>query len=254
MIDAYLARIGYDGPRDPTPETLRALHEHHLLSVPFENLDIHWHREIVVDPARSVEKIVQQRRGGFCYELNGAFATLLRALGFDVTLLSARVPTSAGPLGPPFDHMALLVRFGDKRLLADVGFGDSFLHPLDLDGHGDQEGFRIEGDRVVRSDGSLEYVFDLTPRDFAEFAPMCAWQQTSPESSFTKKWVCSVATRDGRTTLTRDRLIVTRNGRREERSVGVGEWNGVLRDTFGIAWPGTSSGSPTGSSPSTPRG
>ena len=254
MIDAYLSRIGYDGPRDATPETLRALHERHLLSIPFENLDIHWKRPIVVDAERCIEKIVREHRGGFCYELNGAFAALLRALGFDVTFLSAQVPTSAGPLGPPFDHMALLVRFGDKRMLADVGFGDSFLHPLDLDERGDQEGFRIEGDRVVRSNGSLEYTFDLTPRELAEFAPMCAWQQSSPDSSFTKKWVCSLATRDGRITLTRDRLITTRNGVREERAVSAEEWNGVLRDTFGIAWPGASSGSRTADSPSSPRG
>ena len=256
MIDAYLARIGYDGPRDPTPDTLRVLHEQHMLSVPFENLDIHWQRPIVIDPARAIEKIVREHRGGFCYELNGAFATLLRALDFDVTLLSAQVPSAGGTLGPPFDHMTLLVRFADQRMLADVGFGDSFLRPLDLDERGEQDGFRIEGNQMLRrydDEWRLEYAFDLTPREAEDFAPMCAWQQTSPESSFTKKWVCSVATREGRITLTRDRLITTRNGVREEREVGADEWPAVLRDTFGFAWPGASSGNRTESSPSTPR-
>ena len=98
MIDEYLSRIGYLGPRDATAATLRALHERHLLSVPFENLDIHLGREIVTDEQRIVDKVVAERRGGFCYELNGAFAALLRALGFDVTMLSARLPRISVPI------------------------------------------------------------------------------------------------------------------------------------------------------------
>src|SRR5688500_16002226 len=99
-IDAYLARIGYEGSREPTPETLRELHIRHLLSVPFENLDIHWKRPIVVDVDRFLQKILEERRGGFCYELNGAFAALLRELGFDVKMLSARVMSADGNFGP----------------------------------------------------------------------------------------------------------------------------------------------------------
>ncbi len=245
-VDAYLARIGYDGPRTPTLDTLRALHERHMYSVPFENLDIHWKRPIVVDPARFFDKIVRERRGGFCYELNGAFAALLRALGFDVTLLSARVITKDGTYGPPFDHMALLVRFADgSRWLADVGFGDSFVLPLNLDERGEQRDpagmYRIvEGEewqmqeRDENGDWRTEYLFTLDPHELDEYAPMCDWQQTSPESSFTKKWVCSVATPDGRITLTRDRLIVTKGSAREEREVGAEEWEGVLRERFGF--------------------
>src|SRR5438067_13864827 len=110
MIDAYLARIGYDGPREATAEVLRALHERHLFTVPFENLDIHLGREIVPDERRIVDKVVRQRRGGFGYEMNGAFAALLRALGFEVDMLSARVPRPDGTTSPEFDHMTLLVR------------------------------------------------------------------------------------------------------------------------------------------------
>ena len=95
-VGAYLDRIGYRGPIEPTADTLRALHRQHMLTVPFENLDIALGREIVLDPERFVEKIVRRHRGGFCYELNGAFATLLVALGFRVTLLSARVANDQG--------------------------------------------------------------------------------------------------------------------------------------------------------------
>lgn len=245
MIDAYLARIGYDGPREPTLATLRAIHERHMLSVPFENLDIHWKRPIVTDPARFIEKIVGERRGGFCYELNGAFAALLRELGFDVTMLSARVVTSTGDYGPPFDHMALMVRFEDgSRWLADVGFGDSFVLPLDLDERGEQhdpagtfriaEGGEWQMQQLREGAWSTEYLFTLDPHELSDYAPMCDWQQTSPESSFTKKRVCSVATPDGRITLTADKLIVTTGGVREERDVAAEEWEGVLRERFGI--------------------
>src|SRR5262245_27861823 len=127
MIDAYLGRIGYTGSRAPTLEVLRALHRAHLYAVPFENLDIHAGRRIVLDQDALFQKVVTHRRGGFCYELNGLFAALLRKLGFDVTLLSGRVHNDGG-FGPEYDHMTLLVKL-DGRWLADVGFGSSFHDP-----------------------------------------------------------------------------------------------------------------------------
>lgn len=101
MLDvaAYLERIGYSGRQTPSAETLRNIHRAHLLAVPFENLDIGWAREIRMDQEAFVRKIVEHRRGGFCYELNGAFAALLQALGFTVTLLSARVPARTATTG-----------------------------------------------------------------------------------------------------------------------------------------------------------
>src|SRR5262245_34969656 len=109
-IQAYLDRINYHGPREPTAEALRALHRAHMLAVPFENLDIRLGRPIVLGEAALYDKIVRRRRGGFCHELNGLFATLLRELGFDVTMLSARVARVAGGFGPEFDHLTLLVQ------------------------------------------------------------------------------------------------------------------------------------------------
>ena len=129
--DAYLKRMGYAGVTNPNAETLRALHRAHLFTVPFENLDIGLKRTIPCDADAAVRKIVEQRRGGFCYELNGAFTWLLRALGFQVTLLSARVGRPDGSLGPEYDHLTLRVDL-DPPWLADVGFGDSFLDPLRL--------------------------------------------------------------------------------------------------------------------------
>ena len=106
---AYLHRLGVRGPVPPTAKTLHQLHEAHLLAVPFENLSIHWQEPIVLSDDALFEKIVVRRRGGFCYELNGLFAALLRSLGFNVTMLSAEVADDRGEFGPPFDHLALAV-------------------------------------------------------------------------------------------------------------------------------------------------
>src|SRR5918911_3762110 len=152
-VEAYLERIDYRGPLEPTAETLRRLHVAHLLAVPFENLSIHAGEPIVLEDGALFDKVVARRRGGFCYELNGLFAALLRELGFNVGMLSAAVARREGGFGPEFDHMALLVTL-EERWLADVGFGDSFVEPLLLDERGEQRqgppAYRIlpHGDRM----------------------------------------------------------------------------------------------------------
>src|SRR5574341_1574684 len=129
---AYLERIAYSGSREPNLQTLQTLHRAHLLAVPFENLDIHLGRPIVLDQDKLFEKIVLERRGGFCYECNGLFGALLREMGFQVTLLSARVRISDGSgFGPEFDHLVLRVELGEPWL-ADVGYGGGFREPLRL--------------------------------------------------------------------------------------------------------------------------
>jgi N-hydroxyarylamine O-acetyltransferase len=270
MIDvsAYLDRIHCTASTTNTIETLRAIHRAHMLSVPFENLDIGLGRKIVVDEKAFVRKVVERRRGGFCYELNGAFAALLRALGFRVTLLSARVARSDGGESPEFDHLTLRVdlrvdldvdrRIGlDEPWLADVGFGESFLGPLRLRTGVEQRDlagtFRLvqTGDRLCLEkfapekfdpekadpDGGWkkQYSFTLQPRQLEEFAGMCHYHQTSPESHFVQNKICSRATPEGRITLSGMKLIVTRNSRREERVLESElEWREALKEYFGI--------------------
>jgi N-hydroxyarylamine O-acetyltransferase len=245
-VPAYLDRIAYAGPVAPTLPVLRNLHRDHMLSVPFENLDIALDRKIVCDEESFFQKIVQRRRGGFCYELNGAFAALLRALGFQVTLLSARVPRDDGSDGPEFDHLALRVDL-DEPWLADVGFGDSFLEPLALRSGAEQsqDGWTY---RVVDCGNSLcmeradrdgvwkrQYSVTMTPRSLDDFAAMCHYHQTSPESPFTRKSVCSMPTPDGRITVADRKLIFTRNGSREERVLASdAEWRAALKEHFDV--------------------
>src|SRR5947208_842563 len=158
-IEAYCERINYQGSTAPSAETLRALQVAHLLTVPFENLSIHAKEPIVLEDEALFTKIVEHRRGGFCYEANGLFAALLRAIGFDVTMLSAEVANREGGFSQPFDHMALMVRL-EQRWLIDVGFGDSFLEPLMLDARSEQ----VQDNRAYRTIDEGSYL-TLSRRD-----------------------------------------------------------------------------------------
>jgi N-hydroxyarylamine O-acetyltransferase len=171
---------------------------------------------------------VTRRQGGFCYELNGAFALLLEALGAEVRRLSARVYGADGP-GPRFDHLALLVRTagGTGPWLADVGFGSHSSYPLELDSRQEQDDpagrFLLAaaegGDLEVLRDGQPQYRFELRERVLADFVPTCWWQQTSPQSTFTRSTICSRLTQDGRISLSGSTLIVTSGGSRTEQQL-----------------------------------
>jgi N-hydroxyarylamine O-acetyltransferase len=247
-ITSYLTRIDYNGSLEPTPAALRSLHQAHLLAVPFENLDIHQGKPILLDEAGLFEKIVVHRRGGFCYELNGLFAALLRELGFKVDLLSARVYEN-GEYGPEFDHLVLRVRL-EEDWLADVGFGDSFREPLLLNRLGEQVQSSVSYQLQHRSpDVELlrkgksgrwykNYRFSLQPRLLSDFDQMCRYHQTSPNSHFTQKRICSRATLEGRVSLSDLRLITTINGRRSERILDdEKEFTAALYKYFGIRLP-----------------
>lgn len=237
---AYLRRLGLDDQPTPTLAGLRLLHAAHLRHVPFENLSIHLGEEIVLESDALVTKIVDRGRGGFCYELNGAFAALLAALGFEVTLLAARVHGTDG-LGPPFDHMCLRVDL-DEPWLADVGFGDNFVQPLRLHAGGDQIDdagtFRLEpageDELDLLRDGRPQYRFDLTPRALADYGGTCSHHQTSPASHFTRGTVCSMLTSEGRMTIAGRTLITTTAGDRDERALDDDELLDAYRRHFGI--------------------
>jgi N-hydroxyarylamine O-acetyltransferase len=239
--EAYLARIGAERPVARDGEALADLQERHLRAVPFENLSIHLGEEIVLEEAALLDKVVTRRRGGFCYELNGLFAALLRALGFPVRMLAARVN---GPdrLGPPFDHLVLRVD-APEPWLADVGFGRFSHRPLRLDAAGEQADpggvFQVsrtaDGDLDVLRDGAPQYRIEPRPRALADFEPTCWWHQTSPRSTFTRSLVCSRLTGGGRVTLSGRTLVTTAGEDRQERTLATdAEVLDAYRTHFGI--------------------
>jgi N-hydroxyarylamine O-acetyltransferase len=245
MLAAYLARIGGPGPLVLDAGALRDLHRAHLAAVPFENLSIHLGEPISLDEPDLMDKIVGRRRGGFCYELNGAFGCLLERLGARVRRVSARVYGNDGTLGPPFDHLALVVWLPDGTgpWLADVGFGSHSTYPLLADARSEQAdpGGRFlladapDGDLDVLRNGQPQYRLELRERELADFVPTCWWQQTSPQSHFTRSVICSRLTEDGRISISGSTLIRTVGGQRTEESLP--DDPAVLaayRDHFGI--------------------
>ncbi|ELP68642.1 arylamine N-acetyltransferase family protein [Streptomyces turgidiscabies] len=261
QADAYLRRMGAERPASPTSAVLRELQLRHLVAVPFENLSIHLGEDIVLDEDRLFDKVVNARRGGFCYELNGVFAGLLTALGFDVTLLAARVYGDEGRLGIPYDHLALRVRTGDGGdWLVDVGFGAHSHRPMAIGQPQEEQEdpggtFRVgeagpdaagargggadagPGDLDVVRDGERRYRLELRPRVLGDFVAGAWWHSTSPESHFTRSLVCSRVTEDGgRITLSGRSLTVTApGGEREVRELEAdSEVLSVYRERFGI--------------------
>ena len=245
-LKRYLERIGYSGPVEPTSAVLRDLHRLHMYTIPFENLDIPLGREIKLDEQLIFDKIVVNGRGGFCYEQNGLFAWVLREIGFEVEMLSAGVARPDGSYGPNFDHMLLLVRVAGEPWIADVGFGDSFVEPqrfapgeVQRD-RGLEHEIARDGDAYVlrRKQGDewkAQYRFTLSPRKLQDYAAMCVYHQTSPQSHFTQNRVCSRATPTGRVTVTSTALIVRENGKKTETPIrSVVEFERLLREQFGI--------------------
>lgn len=251
---AYLARIGCSEPAATNFDALRDLQRAHLFHVPFENLDIGLGRPIRLDEDALFDKIVLRRRGGFCYELNGLFARLLEALGFAVTRLNARGINDDGSYSIEFDHLALAVRAPANpgaTWLVDVGWGNGPLEPLRLSAEDEQRQgerlFRLRAvgeylhleEALARYSGSREwighYAFTLQPHVLEDFAAACLYQQTSPESIFTRKRMCTLYLPDGRVTLSDLRLITTRGGVREERDLpGEDAARQVLVEWFGV--------------------
>lgn len=250
-VSAYLSRISYEGSVAPTLPVLQALHAAHLHTVPFENLDIHLGRPISLAEEDLFAKVVQHRRGGFCYELNGLFAALLRQIGYDVTLLAAQFPLPGGRVPLEFDHLLLRVAApGMAPVLADVAAGrNGFAGPLAITTDVVQEqlaagaSFRLlpeeDGIRLWRQEpgGAWEraYRFTWQPRQLSDFEAACHFHQTSPESDFTRKQLCTLMTPEGRITLSDNILITTRSGVRQEEPLPDNEaWTAALQTCFDI--------------------
>lgn len=247
-VEAYLSRIGLER-RDIRCdlETLRTLQLHHLLNVPFENLDIHWKVPIVLDTERFYAKIVENRRGGYCYELRGLFNELLKALGYHTHFVSGRVFRGERGFSPDFDHMAIVVKIGDDEYLTDVGFGDFSSVPLKLDPTKEQtdregafyarptENGEFEIEKLIDGKWTPELLFGRSDHDLQKFADRNEFQQHSPDSHFTTRKICSILTAEGRKTLTNNKFIVTSKGERTETDVpSVAKFREILMREFGI--------------------
>ncbi|OKJ61904.1 acetyltransferase [Streptomyces sp. CB02009] len=250
-LDAYLARIGYDTERDgelvPDLRTLTALHRAHVRAVPFENLDVALGRPVPLDLKSLQAKLVERRRGGYCYEQNSLFAAALERIGFTVTARGAR-NRSRGAALPPVTHALLVVAVEGEQWLADVGFGwQGPLEPVPL-----RDGARVEQSGwtfgIVVEDEGIHVLRSLRPQGWADlyafspqtlypgdFTVMNHYSSSHPQSRFLGQVVAQWPGEDERRALVRDRLSTVRtDGVVEERVVPADELIATLESRFGI--------------------
>ena len=248
QIERYLKRIGLGGPLPPTAQTLSAIQWAHLHTVPFENLEIvPLDQRFTLDIPAVYEKVVERKRGGFCFELNGLLAVLLESLGFEVKRMAAHFSDEADP--DPFDHLVLdvTVPTDGSRWYADVGAGrtnpDRSI-PIDgISADGQRRVHVVDGQWVAErlgEDGAWSPILAWGPEahDLIAFMPRCTYFQTDPDSFFRSGAMCSMLINGGRATLAKRTLITTVNGQREEREIASNaEIADVLRGIFGIEIP-----------------
>jgi N-hydroxyarylamine O-acetyltransferase len=247
-LDAYLRRIGYGGHTAPTARALAALHRAHLAAIPFENLDVVLGRGVAVDIDNVQAKLVQRRRGGYCYEHGVLFAAALERLGFAVERMLARV--GGDDLDPPRapTHMTLRVHVDGRAWLADVGFGSGLLEPLPFEpGVPRTQGawtFELAeaGPRswalreLQAGEWTTRYGFDEQRLHAADVVMANHFTSTFPRSPFVGKLVVVRKDTEKIESLIDRRLTVTRaDGSQDERDVTDAELGDLLRGLFTIS-------------------
>ena len=253
-LDAYFARIGYAGPRNPTLEVLNAIAAAHVQSIPFENLDVLLGRPIRLEPAAIFQKLVLDRRGGYCFEQNGLLLEILSAMGFQTSPLSARVRWQRPrDFTPPRTHVFLRTTFNGEDWLIDVGVGAlSLTSAIRLDESGHVQATSHEPRRIVREESRLFHQVLLGEQwcDLYEFTleemplidrELGNWYTSAhPESKFRNRLIVARAAPEGvRLTLQNDEFSMRgRDGRADtQRLTTPAELLEVLATHFGLRFP-----------------
>jgi N-hydroxyarylamine O-acetyltransferase len=247
-FNAYFDRIEYSGGQKPTAETLRDLHVAHATHIPFENLDVMLRRPIRLDLESLNEKLVRNRRGGYCFEQNLFFAAVLERLGFAVTLLQARVRLRAQRVLPR-THVALLVDLAGERWLADLGFGScGLIAPISL-AVGEYQQFAWTYRLARESDlwvlrapvgGVWQdlYVFTLEPQMAVDFEAPNHYVSTHPESRFVQTLTVQRVAPETRHVLRNTELTSTTSAGDTCRTLkSSAELLETLAQQFGLAFP-----------------
>lgn len=249
-LDAYCARIGYIGPREATLETLHGLMQAHSQTIPFENLDPLMGRPIRLDVPSLFDKLVHQRRGGYCFEQNGLFLAVLETIGFDVVPLSARVRIGwPRDIVTPRTHMCLRIEIEGQSYLADVGVGGLSLTSalmLTLDQHQPtpHETRRIikEGDvhyHQVQFGSEWQDVYELTlePMPLIDREVGNWYTSTHPESRFRNVLMVARAAPEGkRLTIMNDEFSIrAASGEATKTSIeSKRQLLSILQEHFGV--------------------
>jgi N-hydroxyarylamine O-acetyltransferase len=251
-LDAYFQRIGYSGDRTPTLKMLEAIHLYHAKSIAFENLNSFLKQSVFLDLNSLQQKLIHQRRGGYCFEQNLLLRSVLIALGFQVTNLAARVLWNL-PEGTisPRTHMLLLIDLEGKQYLADVGFGHPSLTAplsltLDMEQSTPHEPFRLlASDRAyimqvyISQEWKSLYRFDLQEQQFPDYEVSNWYVSTYPNSKFVTSLMVARPDTDCRYALRNNQLTTHYLDKEKERRTltTVRELRDVLEDVFYLQLP-----------------
>lgn len=262
-LDAYCTRIGYTGSRAPTLATLHAITGHHAAAIPFENLDVLLGRGISLDLAAIVQKLVHDRRGGYCFEQNFLLLSVLEALGFRTAPWSARVRWQRPrDFTPPRTHLFVRVELAGEVWLTDVGIGGRSLTSAIRFEPGREQATPHEPRRIVHEDGRYfhqvrlggdwldlcEFTGEEMPAIDRELANW--WTSAHPESKFRQNLAVARAPRDGSRVTINNREFALRqaDGRVEQREIASpDELLGLLAAHFGLHFPAGTRFGPPGS-------
>ena len=262
-LDAYFARIGYTGPREPTLAVLHAVTGQHAAAIPFENLDVLLGRGIDLDPAVVERKLVHARRGGYCFEQNQQLLRVLQALGFAAVPLSARVRWQRPrDFVPPRTHLFIRVELAGETWLTDVGVGGLSLTAAIRLNHDGEQATPHESRRIVRGGGRYFHQVRLGSEwlDVCEFTgeemPLIDrelanwWTSTNPNSKFRQRLTVARAGPDGsrRTIDNREFIVRQRDGRSEKTPIASADGLlELLAAEFGLHFPAGTRFGPPGS-------
>jgi N-hydroxyarylamine O-acetyltransferase len=250
-LDNYLSRIDYRQKPQNNLQTLHQLHKKHVFAIPFEDLDIHLKKPLKIDVNSLYKKIIIEKRGGFCYELNFLFYNLLKEIGFDCQIVSSRMYDKRENLGSQFDHLSIIVKL-EEDWLVDVGYGNLFAEPMKIPTKIDNYVYK-DRDAIYKISHSTEantyilsesrkgykfkkiYAFETIPRKIEEFYEQIDFKQHSEESYFVKNRICTIPTEEGRITLFNNKFIKTIGKDKEERTIqNDEEFYQIVREEFGM--------------------
>ncbi|PFH84852.1 hypothetical protein COI44_16265 [Bacillus sp. AFS088145] len=245
LIESYFKHIRLNKTQTISYSSLKQIHKHHLLSIPFENIDIISQIPLSMNPSEIMKKIATGKRGGICFETNSLLFSVLQELGFNVSFISTKFWNEEKQCwNPEFSHLSILVKIDDQNYLADVGIGGGFLEPLLLRDHyeySDSNGsYRmIEQDNtnfiLQKFNGTWKDLLfiSIIPKQLQQFEEQFHYFQTSNETIFTQYKIVNLLTKEGRISLSDQQLKVTKNHRICITEIkNQDEWQSIFNNLF----------------------
>ena len=227
FLKKYLQRIGIEGQLYPNLETLKKIQKQHLINIPFENIDIIENRALNLNKDSLFTKIVEEKRGGICYELNGLFLMLLKEIGYDVKYISGRIREE----GTDLDHVLLLVNIDNEKYIADVGFKDNYLYPIKMVPNLIQENYKnkykinkIDNDKyqlnkIVDDEEIVLYTFTTEEKRLSDFEERCKYFETTENTYFTNNPFSAIERENGKIFITDKKLTITKDDKTETKEI-----------------------------------